>query len=241
MIDIFQILVIIILSINSESSNRINYTNHQPSNIHRQNPLISPVLAIYRFDISPKLTFFIYFGVLSDYFFYLCQRKSSTKDMDKNFIGRKEELQMLKDIKSSGKAEFVAVYGRRRVGKTYLIQQFFNNDFAFSATGIIEGNKAEELFAFTTSLISIGYQGPQPKTWLEAFECLKNVLASHPSKGRCVIYIDELPCFDTPKSGFIHALGYFWNTLAALNKNIILIVCGSATSWMIENIVNDHG
>ena len=161
--------------------------------------------------------------------------------MDKNFIGRKEELQMLKDIKSSGRAEFVAVYGRRRVGKTYLIQQFFNNDFAFSATGIIEGSKAEELFAFTTSLISNGYQGPQPKTWLEAFECLKSVLASHPSKGRCVIYIDELPCFDTPKSGFIHALGYFWNTWASLNKNIILIVCGSATSWMIENIVNDHG
>ena len=65
--------------------------------------------------------------------------------MDKNFIGRKEELQMLKDIKSSGRAEFVAVYGRRRVGKTYLIQQFFNNDFAFSATGIIEGSKRSYL------------------------------------------------------------------------------------------------
>ena len=161
--------------------------------------------------------------------------------MEKNFIGRKEEILMLKDIEKSGKAEFVAVYGRRRVGKTYLIQQFFDNNFAFSATGIIDGNKAEELYAFTASLISIGYSGAQPQTWLEAFDCLKNVLDGRRGNGRCVIYIDELPCFDTPKSGFIHALGYFWNTWASLRKDVILIVCGSATSWMVENIINDHG
>jgi len=86
--------------------------------------------------------------------------------MDKNFIGRKKEIRMLQDIKDSGRAEFVAVYGRRRVGKTYLIQQFFENRFSFSATGIIEGNKEEELFTFTSALISIGYSGRQPKSWL---------------------------------------------------------------------------
>ena len=161
--------------------------------------------------------------------------------MDKNFIGRKQEIKMLQDIKDSGKAEFVAVYGRRRVGKTYLIQQFFDNKFAFSATGILEGTREEELFAFTSALIAVGYTGPQPKTWLEAFEGLKSVLERQPHKGRQVIYIDELPCFDTPKSGFVRALGHFWNTWAALRKDVILIVCGSATSWMIENIVNDHG
>lgn len=161
--------------------------------------------------------------------------------MDKNFIGRKQEIKMLQDIKDSGKAEFVAVYGRRRVGKTYLIQQFFDNKFAFSATGILEGTREEELFAFTSALIAVGYTGPQPKTWLEAFEGLKSVLERQLHKGRQVIYIDELPCFDTPKSGFVRALGHFWNTWAALRKDVILIVCGSATSWMIENIVNDHG
>lgn len=161
--------------------------------------------------------------------------------MDKNFIGRKQEIKMLQDIKDSGRAEFVAVYGRRRVGKTYLIQQFFNNNFAFSATGILEGTREEELFAFTSALISVGYTGHQPKTWLEAFEALKSVLERQSRKGRQVIYIDELPCFDTPKSGFVRALGHFWNTWAALRKDVILIVCGSATSWMIENIVNDHG
>ncbi len=161
--------------------------------------------------------------------------------MDKDFIGRQEELQQLRTIKASGRAEFVAVYGRRRVGKTYLIQQFFNNQFSFSATGIIEGSKEEELFAFTASLINAGYSGSQPKTWLEAFEILKAVLDQGPHAGRRVVYIDELPCFDTPKSGFIHALGHFWNTWASLHRDVILIVCGSATSWMIENIVNDHG
>ena len=161
--------------------------------------------------------------------------------MDKNFIGRKEELQILHDIKNSDKAEFVAVYGRRRVGKTYLIQQFFENSFSFSVTGIIEGSKDEELFAFTSAMINIGYSGRQPRTWLEAFELLKSILNRQSQKGRQVIYIDELPCFDTPKSGFVHALGHFWNTWASLRKNVILIVCGSATSWMIENIVNDHG
>lgn len=161
--------------------------------------------------------------------------------MDKDFIGREEELRLLKTIKASGKAEFVAVYGRRRVGKTYLIQQFFNNQFSFSATGIIEGNKEKELFAFTSALINAGYSGPQPKNWLEAFNMLRSVLELTSYEGRRVIYIDELPCFDTPKSGFIHALGHFWNTWASLHKDVILIVCGSATSWMIENIVNDHG
>lgn len=162
--------------------------------------------------------------------------------MDKYFTGRQEEIQVLNNIMASGKAEFVAVYGRRRVGKTYLIQQYFNNNFAFSVTGIIEGNKNEQLYAFTSALIGIGYKGQQPRSWLEAFDALKTALSVISTKEeRCVIYVDELPCFDTPKSGFIHALGHFWNTWASLHKNVILIVCGSATSWMIDNIINAHG
>ena len=161
--------------------------------------------------------------------------------MDKNFIGREQEIKQLRSITASDRPEFVAVYGRRRVGKTYLIQQFFSNQFSFSATGIIDGDKDEELFSFTASLIAAGYKGHKPKTWLEAFEMLKTTLDNQPCRGRRVIYIDELPCFDTPKSGFVRALGHFWNTWAALHKDVILIVCGSATSWMIENIVNDHG
>ncbi|MBO7464365.1 MAG: AAA family ATPase, partial [Bacteroidales bacterium] len=161
--------------------------------------------------------------------------------MDKNFIGREQEIKELQKIMDSGRAEFAALYGRRRVGKTYLIQQFFNNRFAFSTSGIIEGTREEELYAFTSALISAGYSGSQPQTWLEAFDALKSVLEKQPREGRKVIYIDELPCFDTPKSGFVRALGHFWNTWASLRNDVVLIVCGSATSWMIENIINDHG
>ena len=93
--------------------------------------------------------------------------------MDADFIGRKEELQLLQNISKSGRAEFVAVYGRRRVGKTYLIQQFFEGHFAFSATGMIDGSREEEMFTFTRSLIQAGYAGEQPRNWLEAFEFLK--------------------------------------------------------------------
>lgn len=162
--------------------------------------------------------------------------------MDKNFIGRKEEIGLLQAIKASGKAEFVAVYGRRRVGKTYLIQQFFDNSFAFSATGIIDGNKDEELYTFSIALSNIGYSGSRPHNWLEAFDALRTMLEQRiTQRRRCVIYIDELPCFDTPKSGFVRALGHFWNSWASLHHEVLLIVCGSATSWMIENIVGDRG
>lgn len=160
--------------------------------------------------------------------------------MDAHFIGRNEEIRLLQDIVNSDKSEFVAVYGRRRVGKTYLIQQFFNNKFAFSTTGVIDGNKEEQLYSFTMSLIAAGYKGNQPKSWLEAFDALK-VALEQPKKGRNIIYIDELPCFDTPKSGFARALGYFWNTWVSVRKDVVLIVCGSATSWMIENIIDNHG
>lgn len=161
--------------------------------------------------------------------------------MDKYFIGRKLEIKQLDQICKSGKTEFVAVYGRRRVGKTFLIQQYFEGDFAFSTTGIIDGSFEEQMFAFITSLKNAGYKGKYPKTWLEAFECLKTVLEGVHGNGRKVVYIDELPCFDTPKSGFVRALGYFWNSWASLCKDLILIVCGSATSWMIDNIIGDHG
>lgn len=161
--------------------------------------------------------------------------------MDKKFIGREQEIKLLHRIMDSDRAEFVAVYGRRRVGKTYLIQEFFNYNFSFFATGIIDGDKDEEMFAFTSSLIEAGYKGHRPSTWLEAFEALQTTLSVQSKKGKCIIYIDELPCFDTPKSGFVRALGHFWNKWASLRKDVVLIVCGSATSWMIENIINDHG
>ena len=157
-------------------------------------------------------------------------------------VGRKEELAALKRYYESGKAEFVALYGRRRVGKTYLINEFFHSRYAFYITGVIDGDKSEQMAAFAQGLRKIGYSGRVPKNWMDAFFELENILDEKMRDGeRCVLFIDELPCFDTPKAGFVRALGHFWNSWAQSHKNVMLIVCGSATSWMIKNIIDNHG
>lgn len=157
-------------------------------------------------------------------------------------IGRSAELSRLNKYCKSGKAEFIAIYGRRRVGKTYLVNTFFDNDFIFSTTGIIGGKKAEELESFYTSLKDFGYEKKAPKSWMEAFNALKELLSEKIVSGkRSVIFIDELPCLATPKSGLVKALDYFWNSWASKQNEIMLIVCGSATSWIVRNIINDKG
>jgi AAA+ ATPase superfamily predicted ATPase len=157
-------------------------------------------------------------------------------------IGRTDELAKLKKYYKSGRAEFIAIYGRRRVGKTFMVNTHFKNDFIFSATGIIGGKKAEELESFYTSLKDYGYTKKTPKTWMEAFNALKELLSEKMVKGkRAVIFIDELPCLATPKSGLVKALDHFWNSWASKQQEIMLIVCGSATSWIVRNIINDKG
>ena len=157
-------------------------------------------------------------------------------------IGRSAESAKLKAWYRSGKAEFIAIYGRRRVGKTYLVNTFFSNQFAFDATGIIGGTRLEELRAFHTALKEAGYAGPKPKNWMEAFEGLKSVLMGKIVKGkRTVVFIDELPCLATPKSDLIKALDYFWNKWGSRQKELMLIICGSATSWIVRNIIDNRG
>ena len=162
--------------------------------------------------------------------------------MAETIIGRHQEQKLLEEHLRSGKAEFLAMYGRRRIGKTFLIRQFFQNHFDFDMTGVLEGNKSEQMTAFHMALKSYGYKGKKNQTWLDAFYALRQLLESKIQKGkRCVIFIDELPCLDTPKAGFVHALGHFWNSWANWQSEIMLIVCGSATSWMVRNIIDDHG
>jgi len=157
-------------------------------------------------------------------------------------IGRKQEIADLERYYNSSKAEFIAVYGRRRVGKTFLVNEFFHSDFAFYVTGVIDGDKSEQFAAFTNGLRKIGYDGKVPQNWMEAFFLLENILEPKLQDGkRCVLFMDELPCFDTPKAGFVKALGHFWNSWAQQHKQVMLLVCGSATSWMIKNIIDNHG
>lgn len=162
--------------------------------------------------------------------------------MAETIIGRHQEKTLLEKYYNSGKAEFIAMYGRRRIGKTFLIRQYFKNQFSFDMTGVLEGNKNEQITAFHMALKTYGYTGKKNTTWLDAFFALRQLLEPKLQDGkRCVIFIDELPCLDTPKAGFVHALGHFWNSWANWQPQIMLIVCGSATSWMVRNIIDNHG
>lgn len=164
-------------------------------------------------------------------------------------IGRKQEIAELNRLYNSDKAEFVAVYGRRRVGKTFLIKQTFKNKFTFQHTGVspIEQEKGTnriktQLESFYYSMLSHGLEGfKQPKTWMEAFFQLEQLLLKLDTGERMVIFFDELPWMDTPRSKFISAFENFWNGWCNGRDNIMLIICGSATSWILGNIVYNKG
>lgn len=160
--------------------------------------------------------------------------------MIQKIIGRKEEQELLRECYLSGKPEFVAVYGRRRIGKTFLVKQFFKEKFDFYFTGAYQANKRDQLFNFKMTLEAYsGKQRKTPQTWLEAFFQLQDYLSSLGNK-RKVVFIDELPWFDTPRSNFISAIELFWNQWAS-DQNLMLVVCGSATSWMVNKLLGDKG
>ena len=160
--------------------------------------------------------------------------------MDK-IIGRESELGLLDKYNKSGKSEFVALYGRRRVGKTSLVRYYFKDKFDFYVTGVLDGTKADQEDAFYDALIKYGYSGEKPKNWKEALNALGAILEKKKRKKRCVVFIDELPCFDTDYSGFVKDFGDFWNRMASWYDNIFLIICGSATAWMIRNVIDSKG
>lgn len=161
--------------------------------------------------------------------------------MKQIIVGRKKELATLNRLYTSTQSEFIAVYGRRRVGKTFLIRQFFKNKFVFQLSGLANATTKEQLINFNLTIKRESKQNlPIAKTWLEAFEQLITLIESS-SNERKVIFLDELPWIDTPRSQFIQALEHFWNGWASARNDIMLIVCGSATSWMIDKIINNHG
>jgi len=156
-------------------------------------------------------------------------------------IGRKAEQQLLKDYINSPRAEMIAVYGRRRVGKTYLIRNFFNDKFDFYMTGMYKMGMRDQLQMFADRLSKYaGHPVKRPKNWFRAFEMLRDYLM-HLPKRRWIVFIDELPWLDTPKSKFFSALEAFWNLWGSNQPQLKLIVCGSATSWMINKLLGDKG
>lgn len=159
----------------------------------------------------------------------------------RTIVGREYEMELIQKYCESSKAELVAVYGRRRVGKTYLIKQYFDNQFDFYFTGSFETAKNVQLKLFKNELERYSKQKrPLPKDWFEAFEQLRDYLSSL-NKERIIVFLDELPWLDTPKSNFLAAFSYFWNIWGANNPKLKLFVCGSATTWMISKLIGDKG
>ena len=162
--------------------------------------------------------------------------------MKKKLIGRNAEYKALANYFTSKGSEFIAVYGRRRVGKTFLIRKAANDQFAFFLTGAHEVPKNEQLINFAIA-VQKHFKTERleiPKNWILAFYELSKHLESLP-KGNKIIFIDELPWLSTAKSGFVAALENFWNSWASLRDDIKLVVCGSATSWMIDNLIHSCG
>ena len=156
-------------------------------------------------------------------------------------IGRERELKKLHGAQASDASEFIAVYGRRRVGKTFLIRQAFANHFTFMHTGVAKVGMSDQISSFQESLIEYGYADcPMPKSWLEAFRCLKKVIEAS-NEARKVVFIDEMPWRDTPRAKFVAALEHFWNGWASARGDVVLIVCGSATSWIIKKVIRNKG
>ena len=165
-------------------------------------------------------------------------------------IGREKEKEEFRRLYDSGKAEFVAIYGRRRVGKTFLVDETLKGKITFRHAGLSPVEKEskknslkEQLKHFYYSLQAYGLKKKKcPASWMEAFFMLSQLLESKDDgKTRQVVFLDELPWMDTPRSGFITAFEGFWNTWACHRDNLMLVVCGSANSWMLDNLVNNHG
>lgn len=187
-----------------------------------------------------RLSFLVYYQRI---FFPKLEKKCSFG----NFVI--EEKRILQSLVRENESQFVAVFGRRRIGKTYLIRESFDYNFTFEHTGISsvlmeqESQKQAQLDKFSESLKVAGYKSDEKiSTWNEAFNALKEVVKNSKEKKK-VIFIDELSWMDTKDSGFISALESFWNGWATTRKekDIVLIVCASATYWMIDNIVNAKG
>lgn len=163
-------------------------------------------------------------------------------------IGRSREIKDLNRLYNSGRAELVAVYGRRRVGKTFLIDESFSGRITFRHAGLSpsdedsKGLLQAQLNHFYNSLNLHGMDPcEKPKNWLDAFLLLEKFLQKIDDGSRQLVFLDELPWLDSPRSGFLRAFEGFWNTWGCHRKNLMVIVCGSANSWVLDKLINNHG
>ena len=159
-------------------------------------------------------------------------------------VGRNYEINRLENSLKSLDSELIAVYGRRRVGKTFLIRNIYSDYIKFEVSGLYEGTKENQLDVFFDELKKVSArfsEEDRPTTWKEAFELLKKYLNGLRGKEKKVIFIDEMPWLDTHKSDFRMYFGHFWNTYCEKRNDLIVVVCGSAASYMVQNVISNKG
>lgn len=163
-------------------------------------------------------------------------------------IGREQEAGELNRLYDSGRSELVAIYGRRRVGKTYLVDEVFSGRITFRHAGLsptdenAKGLLQAQLNHFYNSLDLHGMEPQEkPGNWLDAFLMLEKFLQKIDDGSRQLVFLDELPWLDSPRSGFLRAFEGFWNTWGCHRKNLMVVVCGSANSWVLDKLINNHG
>jgi len=166
--------------------------------------------------------------------------------MKQKIVGRTKEQSTLKQLLNSEKAEFLALYGRRRVGKTFLIKNFFEKESCvfFYCSGLIDGTLIGHLEEFAKQIGRTFYSGAEisaRKRWKDTFEDLNKAIAQIPSNKKIVLFFDELPWMATPRSGLLQAIDYYWNRYWSHDSRLKLVVCGSSASWIIEKIINNKG
>ena len=163
--------------------------------------------------------------------------------METSFVGRKKEKGILMEALQSSEPEMVAVIGRRRVGKTFLIKKVYHEHIIFEVTGLQDADLSKQLDHFSFTLLRYAQSRlplKKPENWLEAFQMLVLHLDRQSETEKKVIFFDEVPWMAAQKSDFLTGLGFFWNSWA-VNRNIVVVICGSAASWMIEQVVNNRG
>ncbi|HEX8377741.1 MAG TPA: ATP-binding protein [Pedobacter sp.] len=160
-----------------------------------------------------------------------------------NVIGRTEEKRLLEKILKSGDPELVVIYGRRRIGKTFLIRNVYQKELILEFSGIHHATLSQQLESFSLSLTKMNKGLPisKPESWIQAFKILSDLLAPKLKKQRKVIFFDEFPWINTSRSGFLSAFENFWNTWASKENNLVVVICGSAAAWMIQKVIRNRG
>ncbi len=158
-------------------------------------------------------------------------------------IGREHEKTLLQEALTSSRSELIAIYGRRRVGKTFLVREFLKRSIVLEVTGLHKGSMADQIENFTGE-ISKRFRRKKvamPSNWLETFSRLEDYLNSLRSHKKKVIFIDEFPWMATARSKFLMAFENFWNHYCTRRKDLMVVICGSAASYMIQQIIRNKG